>query len=80
MINPNELWHRRFGHFGFSSLLNVERINTRTPSLSSKNISICKGCALGKKIKKPFPPIEQKYKLVLELIHSNVCVPIQLSL
>jgi hypothetical protein len=37
--------------------------------------SICKGCMLGKSIKKYFPVSNKMAKVILELIHSDVCGP-----
>jgi hypothetical protein len=36
---------------------------------------ICKGCALGKNIKRPFPSSNNRSKEILDLIHSDVCGP-----
>jgi transposase InsO family protein len=36
---------------------------------------VCRGCALGKNIKKPLPSNENRSKGILDLIHSNVCGP-----
>jgi hypothetical protein len=37
--------------------------------------SICRGCVLGKNIKKSFPISSKRSKEILELIHSDVCGP-----
>jgi hypothetical protein len=42
------------------------------PKLKSTHEGICKGCALGKNIKKPFPSSNNRSKEILDLIHSNV--------
>ena len=52
--NVNELWHRQLGHIGFSSLHNLDKITSGTPKLDSSHRGTCKGCALGKIIKKTF--------------------------
>jgi hypothetical protein len=43
------------------------------PKLKSTHEGICKGCALGKNIKKPFPSNNNRSKEILDLIHSDVC-------
>jgi hypothetical protein len=43
--------------------------------LQSTHEGICKGCALGKNIKKPFPSSNNRSKEILDLIHSDVCGP-----
>jgi hypothetical protein len=40
----------------------------------SKN-EICKGCMLGKNIKKAFPRSDNKAQGILDLVHSDVCGP-----
>lgn len=55
---------------------NVEKTTTGTPNLNSNYIGICKGCVLGKNLKKPFPLSEHKSKSVLELVHTYLCGPI----
>jgi hypothetical protein len=46
------------------------------PKLKSTHEGICKGCALGKNIKKPFPISNNRSKEILDLIHSDVFSPI----
>jgi hypothetical protein len=41
--------------------------------LQSTHEGICKGCAIGKNIKKPFPSSNNRSKEILDLIHSDVC-------
>ena len=36
---------------------------------------VCKGCAKGKNVRKPFPSSDSKTKGILEMIHSDVCGP-----
>jgi hypothetical protein len=36
---------------------------------------VCRGCALGKNVKRPFPRSENRSKEILNLIHSDVCGP-----
>ena len=43
--------------------------------MKSTHEGICKGCALGKNIKKPFPRSENISKGILDLMRSDVCVP-----
>jgi hypothetical protein len=49
------------------------------PELQSVHEGICRGCALGKNIKKPFPSSENRSKEILDLIHSDVCGPMPLK-
>ena len=45
------------------------------PELQSTHEGICKGYALGNNIKKSFPSNNNRYKEILDLIHSDVCGP-----
>ena len=45
------------------------------PELKSTHEGICKGCALGKNIKRPFPSNNNRSKEILDLIHLDVCGP-----
>ena len=45
------------------------------PKLQLVHEGVCRGCALGKNIKKPFPSSENRSKGILYLIHSDVCGP-----
>lgn len=40
---------------------------------------VCKGCALGKNVKKSFPSSESRSKEILDLVHSDVCGPISMK-
>lgn len=71
--NSNELWHRRLGHLGFSALATIGKITTGPPNLKFDHISIFKGCALRKNKKGNFPLRKHKFKIVLELTHTNLC-------
>jgi hypothetical protein len=72
-VNPNELWHRRYAHINYQALPFLKRMVEGIPELQSTHEGICKGCALGKNIKKPFPSNNNRSKEILDLIHSDVC-------
>ena len=75
-----DLWHQRLGH------LNRQQLNTLVDrdlasgiklSTTSK-LSFCEGCVEGKMQRKPFKPLtHQQSKKKLELVHSDVCGPLQ---
>jgi hypothetical protein len=46
------------------------------PSISLSKNEICKGCMLGKNIKKAFPSSDNIAQGILDLAHSYVCGPI----
>ena len=43
------------------------------PELQSTHEGICRGCALGKNVMKPFSSSNNRSKEILDLIHSDVC-------
>ena len=45
------------------------------PNLDFSQKEICKGCLLGKNVKKAFPSSMHRLKEILEIIHSNICGP-----
>ena len=45
------------------------------PTFQFDQDGICKGCVLGKNIKKSFPTSNSRSKGILDLIHSDVCGP-----
>ena len=47
--NSTEIWHRRLGHLHYHALSSIGKIVKGLPSLKNDHLSICKGCALGKK-------------------------------
>ena len=54
-INPSELWHRRYAHLHYQALPSLKQMVVGIPKLQSIHEGVCRGCALGKNIKKPFP-------------------------
>jgi hypothetical protein len=74
-VNLNEIWHRRYSHINYQALPFLKKMVERIPELQSTHEEICKGCALGKNIKKPFSSNNNRSKEILDLIHSDVCSP-----
>ena len=72
-INPSELWHRRYGHLHYRTSPKLSQIVSGVPELQINNGGVCKGCALGKNINKPFSNSDNKSKEVLDLVHFVVC-------
>ena len=50
------------------------------PDIQENPEDICKGCAQGKNTKKTFPSSESKEKIILDIVHSNVCGPMSFIL
>ena len=73
--SSNELWHIRLGHLHFKALPDMQNMVCGMPSISLSKNEICKGCMLGKNIKKAFPSSDSRAQGILDLVHSDVCGP-----
>jgi hypothetical protein len=58
--SSNELWHKRLRHIHYKALLDLHNILCGMPSISLSKNEICKGCMLGKNIKKSFPSSDNR--------------------
>jgi hypothetical protein len=58
--SSNELWHRRLGHLHYKALPDLQNMVCGMPSISFSKNEICKGCMLGKNIKKAFPSSDSR--------------------
>jgi len=67
-----ELWHRRLGHLHHGALRLARELTTGIPDFSIEHDDVCRGCALGKYTKAPFPSSETSTTGILDLIHSDV--------
>ena len=74
-VSPNEIWHRRLGHLHFKALPDLQKMVSGMPNLDFSQKEICKGCSLGKIVKKSLPSSMHSSKVILELIHSDICGP-----
>ena len=75
--NPTILWHMRLGH------INLNRINRLVKdgildNLVLKPMPVCESCIEGKMTKRPFPPKGNRSSELLELVHTDVCGPINI--
>lgn len=75
-----ELWHRRYGHLSYPQLKTlvqddmVDGINVRPEDFMAE---LCEPCIMAKHNKAPFGHSESKTTAPLELIHMDVCGPMQ---
>lgn len=73
------LWHVRLGHVNFKAmeLLSKEGMVVGVPKLVPQDSS-CEGCLMGKQTRKAFPgQTNFNSKQVLELVHGDICGPIE---
>jgi hypothetical protein len=73
MINPCELWNKRFGHLNYNALPGLQKMVIGMPVFAFEHDSICRGCALGKNTKKAYPHSNRKTNGILDLVHSDLC-------
>ena len=78
LVNNNnnsqgDMWHSRMAHLHHVALRHLRQKVTRVPQVQEEKHNHCKGCALGKNIRRPFPQSEHKSKGTLDLVHSDVC-------
>ncbi|KAL2251279.1 UNVERIFIED_CONTAM: Retrovirus-related Pol polyprotein from transposon TNT 1-94 [Sesamum indicum] len=75
------LWHMRFGHLNFDGLklMSKGKMVKGMPSIDHPN-QLCEGCCFGKQARKSFPKESlTRAQHLFELIHSDVCGPINPS-
>ena len=80
-----ELWHRRFGHRGYDNLAKLKDQNmVEGISVSAADFKLkrqgkpfCEPCTLAKQHRLPFPTSDSKSSSQLELVHMDVCGPLQ---
>jgi transposase InsO family protein len=72
------LWHFQFGHLNFDSLLKLKSkdLVKGLPTFKKEN-SKCEACILGKQKREAFPTSSWRATKYLELIHSDICVPME---
>lgn len=74
-VNSSELWHRRFVHLHFKALPNLQKMVSEMPAIHFDQNEVCKGCLLGKNVKKSFPSSNKRSKEVIELVHFDIYGP-----
>lgn len=76
-VSAQELWHRRLGHIGVESMRRMNAGLVMGVTFQENESSKCEICVLGKQSRLPFRDSTTKTSSVLELIHSDVCGPMQ---
>ena len=76
-----DLWHRRYGHLGFSNLARLVKekmvtgINVAADAFEAAKHQVCEPCVLGKQHRLPFPEGHGSKPKALDLVHMDVCGP-----
>ena len=73
------LWHKRLCHVNFDNLININEMKKvrGLPKLKNPNNTMCKQCQLGKMTKSSFKSKTYTSNKVLELVHTDLCGPIE---
>ncbi|XP_011688444.1 PREDICTED: uncharacterized protein LOC105450348 [Wasmannia auropunctata] len=74
-----QLWHRRLGHTGYKSMKTLMKISSGIDipvSQINKMDKVCKICMEAKQTRSKFDTTRVKAKKPLELIHTDLCGPI----
>ena len=72
------LWHRCLAHLGLKGLERVPLVATDIPRLHGK--CECDNCIRCKLARKPFMPTTSRATLQLELVHSDICGPLETAI
>ena len=79
-ISDAKLWHARFGHLNFASLLRLQKSEmvSSLPKLEAPVKHVCEGCILDKMQRASYPKDGSvRAERRLQLVHSDVCGPMQ---
>ena len=55
----------------------MRKVVTGLPEIQIEHEGVCKGCAQGKNTKNLYPKSDNKAKGILDIIHSDICRPMQ---
>lgn len=75
--NTIDLWHRRLGHLNFKTLEKLPDVVDDIGINNEKNNEICEVCIRSKQAVLPFSGTRVRATRPLQLIHSDVCGPIE---
>ena len=82
-VEDPELWHRRFGHLGYDNLAKLAAGNlvtgmaTTAAEFKTAGEQACGTCITSKQHKIPRPSSSSDTEKPLELVHTDVCGPMQ---
>ena len=57
----------------------LRKVVVSLPEFEVQNDGVCRGCALGKNVKKSFPSSDSRTNGILDIIHSKLCGPISVT-
>ena len=78
-----DLWHRRYGHLSYGALSRLQRdhmvegLDVSAQEFKDAASNTCEPCIMGKQHRKPFPTSTSATQKRLELVHMDVCGPME---
>jgi len=72
------LWHRRLAHVGLKALEILPKVVTDAPKMTGK--CDCESCIKCKLVRKPFTPTTSRATEPLQLVHSDICGPLETAI
>ncbi|KAL4354255.1 hypothetical protein GQ457_06G039790 [Hibiscus cannabinus] len=81
IADQSSLWHRRLGHFNYSSLKYMSSKGlVKDMPVVCENTTVCEVCQKGKQTKLSFP-VNQAWRASekLQLVHTDLCGPMRIS-
>ena len=72
--NTLQIWHERLAHQNYTHVKNFLKNNKIK---INESVEFCDACALGKMHRSPFPSSENRTTRVGEIIHSDLCGPME---
>jgi hypothetical protein len=78
-ISLSDLLHRILSHIHYRALPSLGKMVICLPGIQIYHKGICRGCALGKNFKGSFLSSDNISKEILDLIHSDVCGPMNFA-
>ena len=79
-VDVSELWRKRLGHFNFSSLVKMCKLNlVHNMHVIYYDGVVCEVCEKGKQKRLPFSAQSWRASKKLQLVHTDICGPIGIS-
>ena len=77
-VEESWLWHKRFCHVNFDNMVKINKFKKvrGIPNLKKPDVGLCKNCQIGKMGKTSFKSKNYQYEDILEIMHTDLCVPI----
>ena len=77
--NETYLWHLRLGHINLNRIERLTKHEGPLRELRVSDLPVCESCLEGKMTKRSFSAKGERAKKPLELIHSDVCGPLNVQ-